>query len=205
MDKFLNARKIFHKEDEFMAMLRDQAKKINETSKPFRELIKRPNNRSLERIGEIEHSADEIVKRMFSEINRTLITPVDDIDLMNLSVALDDVLDHIYNASRKIVAYRLKTTKEFKELTEILYEATARLEEILNKQKMESVKNTLETIHELESKGNDAFFRALEKIQCVKDCTRLVALRDVYGELEDAINRTQDAADIYLIILIKER
>src|SRR5437870_48179 len=53
------------------------------------------------RIKDVEHQGDEIVHRVYEELNKTFITPIDREDIQALATELDNVLDMIEAASSR--------------------------------------------------------------------------------------------------------
>src|SRR5207247_8544953 len=54
------------------------------------------------RIKDVEHHGDEIVHRVYEELNKTFITPIDREDIQSLATELDNVLDMVEAASSRI-------------------------------------------------------------------------------------------------------
>jgi predicted phosphate transport protein (TIGR00153 family) len=59
-------------------------------------------------IKEIEHKGDYISRRIMDGLHETFITPLDREDILNLTNAMDDVLDYIDETAAKIVVYNAK-------------------------------------------------------------------------------------------------
>src|SRR5947208_10649461 len=53
------------------------------------------------RIKDVEHHADEIVHRVYEELNKTFITAIDREDIQALATELDNVLDMIAAAANR--------------------------------------------------------------------------------------------------------
>src|SRR5207245_3936806 len=64
------------------------------------------------RIKDVEHHADEIVHRVYEELNKTFITPIDREDIQSLATELDNVLDMIEAASSRIGLYEIDRPTE---------------------------------------------------------------------------------------------
>src|SRR5205809_8147038 len=60
----------------------------------------------------VEHNCDEIVHRVFEELNKTLITPIDREDIQSLASDLDNILDMIEAASSRIGLYEIDRPTE---------------------------------------------------------------------------------------------
>ena len=56
---------------------------------------------------DIEHSGDEITHEIFAALARTFVTPLDREDISSLAASLDDVVDYIEEAARRIHLYKI--------------------------------------------------------------------------------------------------
>src|SRR5438105_15509154 len=56
----------------------------------------------------IEHVGDEIVHQIYDKVNGSLITPIDQQDIIKLATLYDDVLDFIYDVMPRIVLYEAR-------------------------------------------------------------------------------------------------
>src|SRR2546427_12984515 len=64
------------------------------------------------RIKDVEHHGDEIVHRVYEELNMTFITPIDREDIQSLATELDNVLDMVEAASSRIGLYEIDRPTE---------------------------------------------------------------------------------------------
>src|SRR5690242_15843117 len=58
--------------------------------------------RKARRIRDLEHQGDEITHQIFDALNRTFVTPLDREDIAELAGRLDDFVDSIEEATRRI-------------------------------------------------------------------------------------------------------
>src|SRR5436190_259103 len=58
-------------------------------------------------IEKLEHVGDEITHEIFQEVSTTFITPFDREDIQRLASVLDDVLDFIHGAAKRIELYKI--------------------------------------------------------------------------------------------------
>ncbi len=57
----------------------------------------------LKALEDLEHKNDEITHRIFIELGRNFITPLDREDIHHLATSLDDIADYIWGAAKRIV------------------------------------------------------------------------------------------------------
>src|SRR5215471_3926446 len=60
----------------------------------------------LRKVEKLEHVGDEIAHEIFNELGKNFITPFDREDIHALISSLDDVLDYIHGASKRIELYK---------------------------------------------------------------------------------------------------
>jgi uncharacterized protein Yka (UPF0111/DUF47 family) len=68
--------------------------------------------RKARRVRDLEHRGDEITHQIYDALNRTFVTPLDREDIADLAGRLDDFVDTIEQAVRRIWLYRLDEPPE---------------------------------------------------------------------------------------------
>ncbi len=81
------------------------------------------------RVNEIEHDGDGITRRLITAIHSTFLTPIDREDIFELTRTIDDVLDLIEEAVKKIVDYEIMGDEELNSLTMLVRESVLRVNE----------------------------------------------------------------------------
>ena len=64
---------------------------------------------SAKRLHEFEHRGDEIGHRIYAQLNKTFLTPLDREDIIQLYSAIDDVTDLVHSAADMMVVYKVTT------------------------------------------------------------------------------------------------
>lgn len=161
--------------------------------------------RSVRRLRDLEHRGDEITHRVFSALNSTFVTPMDREDIDGLASELDDFVDFMEEAGRRLWLYRITTSTEparllariILEQAELIRDATGLLEEVGKHQ--DELKRLVVDIHSLENEADDRLNQALASLyDGVTEVPALIqAIRwgELYGELEDATDRAEDVAN----------
>jgi len=62
------------------------------------------------KIHALETKADSLVREIFSELNRTFITPLDREDMQRVASKIDDTIDHMDGIASGLHSYKLTTT-----------------------------------------------------------------------------------------------
>jgi predicted phosphate transport protein (TIGR00153 family) len=147
----------------------------------------------------LEHQGDEITHEIVSTLNRTFVTPFDHEDIYALASGLDDILDYIEEVADTANLYRITTIPEpARELTRLLTLAVAQLEQAIGK--LESGKGIDEhsaEVHRLEDVGDSTSRRAIAELFSDQyPLIEVIKLKDLYGLLEDALDRCETVANV---------
>ena len=147
----------------------------------------------------LEHKGDEITHEVVSTLNRTFVTPFDHEDIYALASGLDDILDYIEEVADTANLYKITTIPEpARELARLLALAVAQIEQAISK--LESGKGIDEhsaEVHRLEDVGDSTSRRAIaELFSGQHQPLEVIKLKDLYGLLEDALDRCETVANI---------
>jgi len=147
----------------------------------------------------LEHQGDEITHEIVSTLNRTFVTPFDHEDIYALASGLDDILDYIEEVADTANLYRITAIPEAaRELTRLLTLAVAQLEQAIGK--LESGKGIDEhsgEVHRLEDVGDSTSRRAIaELFSDQHPLLEVIKMKDLYGLLEDALDRCETVANV---------
>jgi hypothetical protein len=154
-----------------------------------------------ERVAEIqalEKRGDEIDREIERQLENAFLTPFDREDIHELTVKLDDIVDVVQAAAELLVIYDVhQPTAEFRRLTSILAEQTQELAAAtrgLDKRK--GLLRHLEAVHRLEHEADGLSRAALARLFRERmDPLDVLKWRDLYREIENAIDAGEDAAE----------
>ncbi len=157
-------------------------------------------------IKDLEHQGDDLTHEIVRTLNRTFVTPFDREDIYDLAAGLDDILDYIEEVADTTNLYGITTIPEpARELARLLAQAVAQLEQAIGK--LESGKGGDEhviEVHSLEDVGDSISRRAIaELFSGQHPPLEVIKLKDLYGLLEDALDRCEDVANVLEGIAIK--
>jgi predicted phosphate transport protein (TIGR00153 family) len=147
----------------------------------------------------LETRGDEITHEIVSTLNRTFVTPFDHDDIYALASGLDDILDFIEEVADTANLYGIKAIPEpARELARLLARAVAQLEGAIGK--LESGKGIDEhsaEVHRLEDIGDSTARHAIaELFGDHHPVLEVIKLKDLYGLLEDALDRCETVANV---------
>ena len=160
------------------------------------------------KIHSIETEADQLVRDIFSELNRTFITPLDREDMQRVASKLDDTIDHIDGISARLHSYKITTAPPYAmDMAKELVNATKEVE--LMTSKLRNIKNPSSMIEhcrktsEIEHKVDDLYSAAITKLFESNDAIEIIKLKDIYEKMESASDRCVDVADVVEDIVLK--
>jgi predicted phosphate transport protein (TIGR00153 family) len=168
--------------------------------------------RKVWRMRDLEHRGDEITHNVFSALNRTFVTPLDREDIRALASDLDNFVDYIEEAAKRVWIYRvegptepaLRLARILDEQAESLAKAIPLLENA--KQRAAVLQHTVE-INRLENEADDVLHQALSGLyDAASDIPSLIkAIRwgELYQLLEDATDQAEDVANTLETIVSK--
>jgi uncharacterized protein len=166
------------------------------------------NGTNLREIKELEHEGDRLTREVVDLLNRTFVTPFDRDDIYLLASAIDDVCDHVDEAAGNIVGYGVEQIKpKAKEQAQVILRSAEKLHEAVSR--LEGFKDSSSQLHalrDLEDEG-DTLNRAAvsELFTSGEDPIAVIRWKDIHGQLEEAVDACENAADVLEAILVKNR
>ena len=196
-------------EKQILVTLDDLAKKCVEVSEAVVVMLSDlGKNGQHKKIHALETQADSLVREIFSELNRTFITPLDREDMQRVASKIDDTIDHIDGISARLHSYKITTTPPYTlDMASELVKATKEVE--LMTSKLRNIKNPSSMIEhcrktsEIEHKVDELYSLAISKLFESNDAIQIIKLKDIYESLETASDRCVDVADVVEDIVLK--
>src|SRR3990170_2861495 len=102
-------RRLIPRDGRFFELFKRSADNTLEGARLLSEMLEHCDDldRKARHLKDIEHTGDEITHEIFRALNRTFVTPLDREDISHLATALDDVIDWIEEAGRRLRMYRI--------------------------------------------------------------------------------------------------
>lgn len=149
-------------------------------------------------IQRLEKVGDEIDREITHRLEDAFVTPFDREDIHELTVRLDDVVDGIQATAETFVIYGIeRPTEEAVELARILAAQSVELLAALRKlDGLKDLDSHLELVHDLEHEADGVSRAAVARLFRDRlDPLEVIKWRDLYRELENAIDAAEDAAE----------
>ena len=196
-------------EKELLKILNDLAKKAVETSEAvvilFDDLT---NAEQVKKIHDLETEADVLTRDIFSELNKTFITPLDREDMQRIASKIDDVIDFMDGIAARVYSYKIVTPPPYTvEIANRLVEATKEVEYMTSK--LQRIKNPKDMIQhcrntsDIEHVVDDLYRKAIKDLFESDDAIKIIKLKDIYETMETASDRCVDVADVIEDIVLK--
>ena len=160
------------------------------------------------KIHTIETEADSLVREVFSELNKTFITPLDREDMQRVASKIDDTIDHMDGIASRLHSYKITSAPPHAlDIANELVKATKEVELMTSKlQNMKDPSTMIEHCRktsEIEHKIDDLYKLAMTELFEGTDAIQIIKLKDIYESMETASDRCVDVADVVEDIVLK--
>ena len=196
-------------EKELLVILDGLAKKAVEASEAVYELLQDPSNaEKIKEVSRIETEADVLIRDIFTELNRTFITPLDREDMQRVASKIDDIIDFMDGIGARFASYKITTAPPHTlEMAKELVKATKEVEFMVSK--LNNIKNPKLMIEhcrntsDIEHTIDDLYRTAISELFESNDAINIIKLKDIYETMETASDRCVDVADVIEDIVLK--
>lgn len=158
---------------------------------------------------EIENAADEIHHDIRTRLSAEFITPIDQEDILRLVQIVDDITDAIDEVVMDLYMYSLETLPAsvpavaavVNRCIKALHVASS---ELKNFKKPAKLREYLIETNTIESEADALYFEAIRELfASTSDAKTLIAVRAIYGSLENCCDLCEHASDVIEQIIIK--
>ena len=156
-----------------------------------------------------EHHGDKITHHILKELSQTFVTPMDREDIQALADRLDDVLDLMEQAGDRLDLYAIKApTAALLAQVRILLRAAEALRELVknlpNLRDAASFEAGTVQVHDIENEGDRATRLAISELFTHDVAPAdIIKWKDIYEDVEAAIDKCDDAANVIQTIVLK--
>ena len=153
-----------------------------------------------------EKDGDRLTHEVVKRINQSFVTPIDRVDILRLSSALDDIVDYIEEVADYLTLYRIEAPMvQAQQLAQVLLAATQQIDwAIPRMREFKSISSHTIEVHRLENEGDRIVRGAIAALfEGGIDPMVVIRWKDIFERLENAIDSTERAAFILEGIVIK--
>ncbi len=170
----------------------------------FLEFLEDPqhSDRCAAEIKRLEHEADEVTHETMEMLHRSFITPFERQDIRRLAETLDDTLDYLDDAARRIQMYEIdQILPEVVDLTKVLLQAARVVEQAIaqlrNLQKSNDIIQKCIEVRRLENEGDQINHEILAKLfKSNMDPFLVMKWKEIVDDIESAIDSCQDVCNV---------
>jgi uncharacterized protein len=172
-----------------------------------RMLARFPDERGLaSEISECETTGDNIVHATIGRLNHTFVTPIEREDILELTSALDDIVDFTEEVADYLGVYKIEApTEQAQRLAALLAAAARQIAAAIPRVRdFADISDQVVEAHRLENEADRVLRDALGSLfEGGVDPMMVIRWKDIYERLESAIDATERAASILEGIVIK--
>ena len=200
------------REDHFFGLLRTSAHNLHETTTALVDLMEHYDEAAVRvtEIKRLEEVGDHIIHQIMTNLHQTFVTPFDREDIAQLADRFDDVVDMVEEVARTMIEYRVSEPRErATELARIVDACGVVLEQAgdmlhARGSKLRDLLPLTIELNRLENQADLVASKAVgELFSNEKDPIEIIKWREIYGLLEAATDRAEDAANVIEGIVLK--
>lgn len=163
----------------------------------------------LDKMHRIEHTADGVKHEMMEKLMKEFLPPIEREDIVELSHAIDDVIDSAEDILRGMYMYNVTTFRsEVKEFANIIFRSCQAMsemgKELSNFRKSALLKEKIVEINALEEEADRLHTEAIRRLYTEeKDAVYILAWTTMYNGLEKCCDSCEEVADLVEQIVMK--
>lgn len=199
------------KPDPFFTSLLEIAKHVQESmhyANDFKvETVGDLKNVSI-RMKKYETDGDKLIHELITKLNTSFMTPIEREDILNIAIAMDDILDGMEHFLANLEMFSLIEIDEY--MQKFIINITKSTDEIvlamelLTKKKLVEMRTHAVQIKEYERICDEVLRTSIKQMFIrEKDPIRIIQLKDLYELLEDTADFCQDVANNIETIIMR--
>ena len=194
------ALRLIPKDMKFLDLFANAGDNLAEAATELGELVEKFDRleQRIASIQRLEKRGDQLDREINHRLENAFVAPFDREDIHELTVRLDDVVDYVQAVAESMSIFDIKEpTPDARRLAQILAEQGTELAAALRKlNNMKDLNDHLEKIHGLEHEADGVSRAAIAKlVRDAGDPLEVIKWRELYLEMENAIDAAEDAAE----------
>lgn len=163
----------------------------------------------LDKMHRIEHTADGVKHEMMERLMREFLPPIEREDIVELSHAIDDVIDAVEDVLLGTYMYNITEFRaEVKEFASVISRSCKAMQEMGNElhnfRKSALLKEKIVEINALEEKADRLYTEAIHRLYVEeKDSIYILSWTTMYNCLEKCCDSCEEVADMVEQIVMK--
>ena len=200
--------KFFAKDETFFDYFRQLAVHIGRSADLLYELFQSPRDaaRIAAEIKKVEHDGDAIVHVINQRIDTSFVTPLDREDIHLLAKRLDNVIDLINGAARRVVMFRVTESRPGgAQMADILVRASREiLQSVGDVTKRVAMLEHGRSMKALEQEGDALYAECVGALFAYDlPAIEVIKWKEIFDALEHAIDECEDVSNVLESIALK--
>ena len=183
----------------FFILFKEMAEKITEAATTLNEITHElpGGTEKGHKVRQIEHIGDEITRKIYEQLNESLITPLEPDEIARLAPAFDDVLDRMDWVTHQLCNYGIPESNDvLKEYSYLILlsstEISHAIESMANLKNPEDVKTHVLEISRLYNLSTELLSRAILELFKTQDLLMIIKLKDIYEGFAKVMEKCND-------------
>jgi uncharacterized protein len=183
----------------FFVLFKEMAEKIAEAATTLNEITHElpGGTEKGHKVRQIEHHGDEITKKIYEQLNESLITPLEPDEIARLAPAFDDVLDKMDWVTHQLCNYGIPESNDvLKEYSYLILLASAEISHAVESMKdlknPDDVKIHVIEISRLYNLSTELLSRAVLELFKTQDLLMIIKLKDIYEGFAKVMEKCND-------------
>ncbi|MBP7056368.1 MAG: DUF47 domain-containing protein [Candidatus Omnitrophica bacterium] len=200
------------KDSNFFDLFDRQAAYAVDAAIYFKELVAggSVDEKSLQKMKDIEHQGDEVAHEIIDRLNKTFITPFDREDIHALTKELDDIVDMLFTIVNRMRVYKVNSPdKNLIEFAGVIEKSVRSVEcavkAMRDTKHLRAVSDACVEINSFENVGDALRDTVLaELFETAKDPITVIKMKEIYQDAETVLDICEDVAHVVESILVKQ-
>jgi uncharacterized protein len=153
-----------------------------------------------------ELRGDEIERHIIEELETTFITPMDREDIHSIVVNLDQCTDSLNTISQRIEIYGIRTVPEnMVRFCVLIVDIAKELNRLIQNLKgKKDIPMILKRMHMVENEADTLFHATIAGLFKTQDPIELIKFKELYEQLEQAVDRVDYIGKVVRGIIVKQ-
>ncbi|MDO8553448.1 MAG: DUF47 family protein [Candidatus Micrarchaeota archaeon] len=195
----------------FFELMQKQAEIAHVASQALSEILGgncQDTHKKSKEIRDLEHQGDQLMRELYTALNKTFIVPIDHSEIATLASALDDILDLIDQVSTLLDVYEVSIpSPAMKHLSELLVDQTNELKNaviaINHLKTYGKVIHHCTKIKQLENKADEIHIQAIGVLFKKNEAIEVIKQKEILDCLESATDKVDKASQHISDIVMK--
>jgi len=200
--------RLIPRDEQFYDLFQQLAGRLSRAATLLNQLFREPQRRAehVQAIKAAEHEADGITHEIIDRLDRTFITPFDREDIHALASKLDEVVDLLDGAARRVEIFQItEVHPPAVRLSEVVVRAAAQIEDAVKHMKDgKIVSGKAFELKKLEEEGDAIYHESMGALfQREHDAITVIKWKELYDKVEDALDQAEDVTNVLQSIALK--